>query len=112
MANELSEARKKEFENKIASSRKHFSQGQKLYQSKEYLKAIEEFNAALTLTPEVSEILEARRKAINDLIGIKLNDHYDMARKFYELGDYAAARAELNQALTLISKTSDQKSNP
>ncbi|MDP3143723.1 MAG: tetratricopeptide repeat protein [Candidatus Omnitrophota bacterium] len=112
LAQQLSEQRRKEFENKVVSSRRHFQQGQKLYQDKENLKAVEEFNAALSLTPGVPEIIAARQEAIKDLLAKRIDGHYQISRKMYELGDYSAARAEINQALSLIPDASNQKSNP
>lgn len=110
LAQQLSEQRRKEFENKVISSRRHFQQGQKLYQNKDYLKAVEEFNAALSLTPDVPEIIVARQNVIKDLLAQKIDDHYQIARKMYKLGDYSAARSEINQALSLIPGASNQKS--
>jgi tetratricopeptide (TPR) repeat protein len=99
------EEKRKEFEKGVALAQEHFKAGRKLYEEKEYLKAIAEFNIALKFTPEAPEILEARQKAAEDLIAEKIDDYYESARKYYELGDYNDARAEIEKALTLIPES-------
>lgn len=97
-----------EFENRIALSRKHFAAGKKYVQEKEYRKAVEEFDSALRLTPDSQEIFLAREEAIKALATDKMNQHFEMSRKLYELGDYPAARAEVKKALTLIPEVSNR----
>lgn len=97
-----------EFENRITLSRQHFAAGKKYIEEKEFRKAIEEFDSALRLTPDSPEIFIAREEAIKALAADKMNEHFEMSQKFYELGDYAAARAEVKRALTLIPEVSNQ----
>jgi len=110
LAQELSRQRKKEFEDTLTYAHQHFKAGQSLYQQRQYVKAVEEFDAALSLTPDAPEILEARQNAMKDLVAERINEHYELGRRLFELGDYPSARAEINKALSLIPEDSNQKS--
>jgi len=107
---QLEETKRKEFENKVVAARQHFKEGQKFFQQKEYLKAVNEFNAALGLTPDSREIIEARQNALRKLVTERVDEHYRMARKFLELGDYGSFRAEMKKALSLVPEVPGKKS--
>lgn len=109
MAQEVTNRKRKEFEDRVGFARQHFKAGQKLYQKKDYLQAIEEFNIALGFTPDDPEIITAIQNCQKDMTSNQINEHAQLGRKLYELGDYSSARTEFKQVLSSIPETSQSK---
>jgi tetratricopeptide (TPR) repeat protein len=108
MNREVEYNKKIEFAQNVGRAREHFKAGKRLLQEKEYLAAIKEYNTALSYTPKDQEIIDAREEAMKVMSSNVLNQHAQLGRKFYELGDYSSARAEYKRALSLIPENPDQ----
>jgi len=103
---EVVQQARKEFYERIRKANEHFLQGQALANRGEYLTAIQEFDRALTLTPQNPKVLKARKKAVLELTKKNVKERSEQAIKMLEEGDSNSAKYEIQKMLTTIPNES------
>lgn len=110
LAQELIQKARDEFAVQIARAEGHYQEGLALWDEKDYTAALEEFTAALSLTPQNPKILRAREEVLEDKMKDQIYRQTDQALEMLEEGDFYSARDEFRKVLTLIPSEPIQKS--
>ena len=99
---ELSRKARKDFHDSIAKASEYYRQGKKFVKSERYTQAIDEYNRALSFTPDNPKILNARKEAMLMKAKKEAKEHADSALKMLDLGDTVSAKIEFSKILAII----------
>jgi len=101
---EMTKKARAAFYRRVFISKEHFKKGQTWQAQKRYREALEEYNLALSLTPDNPTYIAARNKVRMLMTKEEAKGHADMAMQLLETGDTASAEMELRRALATIPK--------
>ncbi|MFA5059855.1 MAG: tetratricopeptide repeat protein [Candidatus Omnitrophota bacterium] len=102
LSQKLIEKSRKDFYNNVEQSQKCVQAAQKLELKKKYREAVEQYNKALSFTPENPKIIKAKKRAMLRMAQEEIAQHYGLAMKSLDMGDTASALVEFRYILTLI----------
>ena len=102
LTGELETEAKEDFTKRVAKANGFYKEGQKSAKEKSYREAIDQYNQALSFTPDNPKITTARDQAILQYAKQQLQQHTDSALKMLDLGDTVSARVEIQKMLTEI----------
>ena len=89
---------------------RHYQEGEKSIEQKEYQQALNQLNYALTLTPDNPKILNAIKRVKMLIIQAEVEGRTDRAVELLNAGDVDSAKEEIRKALAVIPEESTQKS--
>lgn len=110
IARELVEQSRKEFMMQIVRADKHYKKGLKFFGRRMYSEALEQYDQALTLTPDNPKVVRARREAVEEQKKRDVHKRTEQALKLLEAGDVESAKEEYNKILATLPNESTQQS--
>ena len=110
LAKELISKAHDDFYLEISRSAEHFARGQEFIQEKRYTEASEEFDRALSITPNNPKIIKAKEEVVYLESINEIRKKADYAIKILDAGDLSAAKEEFRKILSLIPDMPNQKS--
>ena len=99
---ELLNRAREDFARRVERASEHYRKGRQIFQDKNYMSAIEEFNKALKLTPQDPRVMRAREQALRELRKERLREYSDQAIRSLDSGDSFSARNEIRKMLTTV----------
>ncbi|OGX37558.1 MAG: hypothetical protein A3G91_06085 [Omnitrophica WOR_2 bacterium RIFCSPLOWO2_12_FULL_50_9] len=99
---ELMKRAREDFARRVERASEHYRKGRQIFQDKNYMSAIEEFNKALKLTPQDPRVMRAREQALRELRKERLREYSDQAIRSLDSGDSFSARNEIRKMLTTV----------
>ncbi len=102
LTDEIIRKEREDFAMRIIRSDEHYQKGQELAKKGKYEQAFDEYNEALSLTPDNPKVMKARNNARLQIIKKQVKESTDSALKMLELGDTVSAKIEFRKILTII----------
>ncbi|OGX27711.1 MAG: hypothetical protein A3D10_02770 [Omnitrophica WOR_2 bacterium RIFCSPHIGHO2_02_FULL_48_11] len=111
LAQEVIQKARDEFATQVARAEGHYQEGLNYWDEESYDAAVEEFDAALSLTPQNPKMLRAREEVLQDKLKEQITEQTDEALEMLEEGDFHSARDEFRKILTIIPSEPVQNPN-
>ncbi len=113
LSRDFSEKKMQRQEQAIEDAKRHFNSGVRLYAKKDYLAALKEFETALTLNPQDSElkvkIMNFYKKTQKAYVRDESLAETQEALKDIKNDDYSSAARKLRDALSTVFRVSQEK---
>ncbi len=110
LAQELIEQGRKEFMMQIVRADRHYKKGLKFFNRRMYSEAMEQYDQALTLTPDNPKVLRARDEVVEEQKKRDIQKRTEQALKMLEAGDVESAKEEYHKILANLPNESTQQS--
>ncbi|MBF0523065.1 MAG: tetratricopeptide repeat protein [Candidatus Omnitrophica bacterium] len=104
LARELVAKQQFDFNTRIEQANGICRKGQESFDKGDYDKAIEQYQAALKITPDNPKILEAIKDVETKKLKLSINERLDKVKELVEKGDFAKANAQILDVLSIIPK--------